>query len=121
MLVILLGKEFSSPKWCFKCKLNQKVWLEHGYKTGEDWTINDLRLLSQSDYTGPAWLGVTETPIWELLDLHNYIYPVLHNQINLRNSVLYNLLNYGNEFVEKLSPTEIIARNLLLGAACLSG
>ena len=53
-LVILLGKEFSSPKWCFKCKLNQKVWLEHGYKTGEDWTINDLRLLSQSDYTGPA-------------------------------------------------------------------
>ena len=24
-LVILLGKEFLSPKWCFKCKLNPKV------------------------------------------------------------------------------------------------
>ena len=28
-LVILLGKTFSSTKWCFKCKLKPKVWLEH--------------------------------------------------------------------------------------------
>ena len=27
-LVILLHKEFSSPKWSFKCKLHPKVWLE---------------------------------------------------------------------------------------------
>ena len=33
-LIILLGKEFSSPKWCFKSKLNPKVWLEHGYRIG---------------------------------------------------------------------------------------
>ena len=25
VLVIVLGKEFSSPKWCFKCKLHPKV------------------------------------------------------------------------------------------------
>ena len=29
------------------------------------------------------------------------------------NNVLYNLLDYGNEFVEKLSSKEIIARNSL--------
>ena len=29
------------------------------------------------------------------------------------NNVLYNLLDYGNEFVEKLSANEIIARNSL--------
>ena len=28
-LVILLGKTFSFTKWCCKCKLNPKVWLEH--------------------------------------------------------------------------------------------
>ena len=31
-LVILLGKGFSSPKWCFRYKLNPKVRLEHGHK-----------------------------------------------------------------------------------------
>ena len=29
------------------------------------------------------------------------------------NNILYNLLDYGNEFVEKLSANEIIARNSL--------
>ena len=29
------------------------------------------------------------------------------------NNILYNLLHYGNEFVEKLSSKEIIARNSL--------
>ena len=95
-LVILLGKEFSSPKWCFKCKLHPKVWLEHGHKIGEDWTINALRLVSESDCTGPAWLGVKEVPIWEFVEVDKYICPVLHNYINLGNNVWYNLLNYGN-------------------------
>lgn len=49
--VILLGIEFSSTKWCFKCKLNPKVWLEHGYNIGETWTINTLRLVLKSDRT----------------------------------------------------------------------
>ena len=35
-LIILLGKDFSSPKWCFKCNLHPNAWLEHGYKIGED-------------------------------------------------------------------------------------
>ena len=35
-LVMLLGEELSSPKWCFKCKLYPKVWLEHGHVIGED-------------------------------------------------------------------------------------
>ena len=92
-----------SLKWRFKCKLNPKVWLEHGHKIGEDWSINALRLVSESDCIGPARLVVKEAPNWEFVELDNYICPVLHNQINLGNNVLYNLLDYGNEFVEKLS------------------
>ena len=65
VLVIVLGKEFSSPKWCFKCKLHPKVWLEHGYTIGEEWTIDTLRLVSESDFTGSARLGVKEDPIQE--------------------------------------------------------
>ena len=62
-LVILLGKDFSSPKWCFKCKLQPNVWLEHGHKICEDWTLKALRLLSAFESTGIAWLGVQEAPI----------------------------------------------------------
>ena len=39
--------------------------------------------------------------------------PVLHNQINLGNNVLYNLLDYGNKFIERLTSKEIIARDSL--------
>ena len=35
-LVILIGNEFSSSKWCFEYKLHPKVWLECGYVIGED-------------------------------------------------------------------------------------
>ena len=61
--VILLGKVFPSPKWCIKCKLNPKVWLEHGHKIGEDWKINALRLDSESNCIGPARCDVKEAPI----------------------------------------------------------
>ena len=113
-LVILLGKEISYPKWCFKYKLNPSVWLEHGHKIGEDWTINALRLVSESYCSEPAWLGLKEAPIWEFVELHHYICPVLHNQITLGNNILYNLLVYGNEFIEMLSSNKISTRNLLL-------
>ena len=35
-LVILLGKEFDSPKWRFKCKLHSKAQLEYGNKIGQE-------------------------------------------------------------------------------------
>ena len=111
-LVILLGKEFSSPNF-LKGKLHPKVWLEHGHKIGEDWTINAFRLVLESDLTGSIRLGVKEAPIWEFIEVDKYICPVLHNQINLGNNILYNLLDYGNECIKNLTSTEIIARNSL--------
>ena len=81
--VILLGKEFSSPKRCFKCKLHPKIWLERGHKIGEDWTINSLILVSDSNSTGSVWIGVKEVPIWKCVEVDKYICPILHNQINL--------------------------------------
>ena len=89
------------------------MWLEYWHKIGEDWTINALILVSESNSTGLAGRGVKESPIWECVELDNYICPVLHNQINLGNNVLYNLLDDGDDFIEKLSSKEIIARNSL--------
>ena len=59
-------------------------------------------------------LGVKEEPYWGYVEVDNYICPILHNQINLGNNVFHNLLDYGNENIEKLSVDEDKARNSLL-------
>ena len=92
-LVILLGKECSSSTWCFKCELYPKVCLKRGHKIGEDWTMNALILVSESNSTGLAGHGVKESPIWDFFEVDKYICPVLHNQINLTNNVLHTLLD----------------------------
>ena len=51
---------------------------------------------------------------WDFVEVDNYIFPILHNQINLGNSLFHNLLDYGNENIEKLSVDEDKARNSLL-------
>ena len=86
-LVILLGKAFSSPKRCMKCKSYIKIWLECGYKICDDWSIKTLKLIYESDSTGYTRLGVKEVPIWEFVEVDKYICPILHNQINLGNNV----------------------------------
>ena len=53
-------------------------------------------------------------PYWYFVEVENYICPILYNQINLRNNVFHNLLDYDNENIEKLSVDEDKARNSLL-------
>ena len=67
--IILLGKDFTSPKSCFKCKSHPKVWLKYGYKIGEGWTIHALWLVSESDSTGSARLDVKEALVWEFVEI----------------------------------------------------
>ena len=109
-LVILQGKDFSSSKWCFKCKLHPKVLLKRGHKINEDWITNALRLVSESDFTGSARLGVNKVSIWEFIEVGKYMCPI-RNQIYLVNNVLYNLLDYRNEFIENITSKEQVARN----------
>ena len=40
--------------------------------------------------------------------------PILHNQIHLGNNIFHNLLDYGNENIEKMSVDDDKARNSLL-------
>ena len=55
-----------------------------------------------------------EEPYWDFVEVNNYIFPILHNQINLGNNFFHTLLDYGNENIEKLPVDEDKARNSLL-------
>ena len=70
--------------------------------------------MSQSSAKNTDYLGVKEEPYWDFIEIDNFICPILHNQINLGNNVFHNLLDYGNEYIEKFSVTEDKACNSLL-------
>ena len=63
----------------------------------------------------PIWgknddsLGVKEGPYWDFVEVDNYIYPILHNQINLGNNVFHTLL-----YIENLLVDDDRGRNSLL-------
>ena len=59
-------------------------------------------------------LGIKEEPYWDFVQVDNFICPILHKQINLGNNIFHNLLDYGNEYIEKLSVAKDKARNSLL-------
>ena len=81
---------------------------------GDEWTIETLKVMSQSGEKNDDCLSVKEEPYWDFVKVDNFICPILHNQINLGNNVFHNLLNYGDEYVEQLSVTEDNTRNSLL-------
>ena len=48
-LVILLGKEHSSPHWCIKCQSTSKDWKLSNHTIGDEWSIENLKLMYQSE------------------------------------------------------------------------
>ena len=44
-----------------------------------------------------------EDNYWDFVPDNHYRSPVLHNQINLKNNALYNLLDYGNDKNEQIN------------------
>ena len=47
-LVILLGKEHSSPHWCIKYKSPSKHWKLSNHFMGDKWSIETLKVMSKS-------------------------------------------------------------------------
>ena len=58
--------------------------------------------MSRSDKIGLSRLEDKEDFYWEFIYVDHHILPILHNQINLRNNVLHNLLDYENNKIEKI-------------------
>ena len=80
---------------------------------GGEWSIETLKVMFQSGKNLIAKVS-KKNLIGILLKVDNYICPILHNQINLGNNVFHNLLDYGNENIEKLSVDEDKDRNSFL-------
>ena len=57
--------------------------------------------MSTSDKIGASSLWIKEDPYCEVGLVDYCISPMLHNRINFRNIVLYNLLCYGNDKIKK--------------------
>ena len=47
-LVILLGKEYASPHWCIKWKSPSKDWKLSNHLTGDEWSIETVKVMFQS-------------------------------------------------------------------------
>ena len=46
---------------------------------GDDWTIETLKIMSQSGKTNADSLGVKEYSYWDFVEVDNFICPILHN------------------------------------------
>ena len=82
----MLGKENSSPHWCIKCKSASKYWKLTDHSIGVAWTIESLKVMSQSEKKSER-LDVKEEPYWDFVRVDNFICPILHTQINLGNNI----------------------------------
>ena len=87
------------------------MWLEYEHKIDEDWTINNLRLIAEYDSIGSAWYGVKEALIWDFVEVDQKNRS--KNQINLGNDILYNMFDYGIEYIKKITTKEQRACNSL--------
>ena len=67
----------------------------------------------ESDSTNSARLEVKEAPTWDFVEVDKYICSIRHNQINLGNKILYNLLDHGNDYIENITTKEQVACNSL--------
>ena len=47
-LVILLGKEHSTPHCCIRCKSDSKDWKLSNHTIGDEWSIENLKVMFQS-------------------------------------------------------------------------
>ena len=80
----------------------------------DEWTIETLKVISQSGRKNDECLGVKETPYWNFVEINKFICLILPNQINLGNNFFHNLSDYSNEYIEILSVKQNMARNSFL-------
>ena len=66
-LINLLGKEHSSHHSCTKYKSSSKHWKLSDHSMGDEWTIETLKVMSQSGRKKDECLGVKKEYYWNFL------------------------------------------------------
>jgi len=103
--------------WCLKApnewkKQDDEIPLSHA----EEWTITKLKShklkVAQGTLKTPMEIrGVVDFPLWEFIEVINYVYPVLHGEIGLINLALDSFYDILDDNVEVMSEEEKIIRN----------
>ena len=82
----------------------------------EDWTISKLKAhkLQVAEGTLKTTMeirGVVDFPLWEFIEVINYVYPVLHREIGLVNHAQDAFYYMLDDNIELMSDEEKIIRN----------
>ena len=110
----ILGKENSSPHWCFECDLASCDWKVCGHAPGTKWTLERIKeMAADENKTGAEKKGVKENPYFDIAVWY-YCIPHLHLQIGLGNDATNHFLDWINREVEKISPEEQASRDSIV-------
>jgi len=123
----MLGRENMSSSWCFYCNLSPSQWKHERSNRGnilheenfimQEWTIELLRehyvRIEHLNLKQPLDIrGVKDFPLWDFIEVRDWMFPVLHWEIGSANLVLSSgVLDFVDDKVEVLSEEEKTARN----------
>jgi hypothetical protein len=111
--VTTLGKVTSSGSWCSRCDLPRKLWEEADHASESMWTIQHLKnvlaglLDGTVEDTPTFWRGITQDPLFDSVDLINYILSLLHIKIGVGNQLLKMLLDWIDMKLENIGEEEL--------------
>jgi hypothetical protein len=110
---MVLGKENSSSCWCTWCTLSKAQCSSEEHERGELWMIQKIynirenvesnNAVEQSGYI----MGCTAKPLFDAIEISNYIICILHIVIGIGNKLVDCLLEWVEQRVEKLTDEEI--------------
>jgi hypothetical protein len=120
------GRDGMSSSWCMWCQLHPSEWKTF-FERKDDipaeqqqhWTKEKLKEQKEKNIrkelkTPKQIKGVVDFPIWDFINIENFIFPQLHFEIGVVNMVLDNLYSFIEDQVEVLSPEEKVGRNNII-------
>jgi hypothetical protein len=116
----MLGRDNMSGCWCMWCLKAPHEWNKQDDEIPqnhvEDWTISKLKAhklqVAEGTLETPTEIrGVVDFPLWEFIEVINYVYPVLHGEIGLVNHALDAFHDILDDNVEVMSDEEKFIRN----------
>ena len=105
-----------SSSWCMWCQSHPSDWRHHPLPPTEHWTIEKItrhkERIEREHLKEPRQvLGVVSHPIWDFVEVENYIFPELHAEIGIVNNVLEKFYSFIDDQVEAITPEEATSRN----------
>ena len=110
-----------SSSWCMWCQSHPSNWKFHPLPPTEHWTIAKIKghkeLIDHNNLKEPRHvLGIVNNPVWDFVEVKNYIFPELHAEIGIVNNVLDKFYSFIDDKVEAITPEEATFRNSYVAA-----